>query len=165
VNVLFATLLLSLGFGLVVAEVFFPSLGALAILAVLSLIGGVALGFRESMEAGWTFLGVAVVGGLSSALIAFQIFPRTPWGRRMIVTGPTFAGDTAATDPRTRDLVGKGGRSVSPLRPAGIAEIEGRRVDCVADGELIDAGTAVTVVRVDGNRVVVARARAGTEAT
>jgi membrane-bound serine protease (ClpP class) len=73
----------------------------------------------------------------------------------MIVEGPTFAHDTAATDPRSRDLLGKSGRAVSTLRPAGIADIEGRRVDCVADGELLDAGTEVTVVRVDGNRVVV----------
>jgi membrane-bound serine protease (ClpP class) len=102
-----------------------------------------------------TFVALAVVGGLGTALAAFKLFPRTPLGKRMIVEGPTFAHDTAATDPRSRDLLGKSGRAVSTLRPAGIADIEGRRVDCVADGELLDAGTEVTVVRVDGNRVVV----------
>ena len=44
------------------------------------------------------------------------------------------------------------------LRPAGFALIDGERVDVVSDGEPIEAGTAVEVVRVDGNRIVVRRA-------
>lgn len=161
-NILFATLLLSVGFGLVVAEVFFPSLGALSILAVLSLVGSVLFAFRESSEAGVTFLVIAVVGGLGTALFAFKLLPKTPWGRRMIVAGPTFAHDPAATDPQVRDLLGKTGRAVSMLRPAGIAEIDGRRVDCVTVGEMLDAGTPVKVTRLEGNRVVVTRAAATT---
>ena len=43
------------------------------------------------------------------------------------------------------------------MRPAGIAEIEGERVDVVSDGELIDAGQFIEVTRVDGNRIVVRR--------
>ncbi|HKE00911.1 MAG TPA: NfeD family protein, partial [Planctomycetota bacterium] len=127
-------------------------------LAVLSLIGGVALAFRESAETGWIFVAIAVGGGLGSAFFAFSLFPRTPWGRRMILAGPTFAKDPAATDPRVRDLLDKSGVAVSYLRPSGIAEIEGRRVDVVADGELLPAGTRLRVTRLDGNRVVVARA-------
>ena len=47
----------------------------------------------------------------------------------------------------------------SLLRPAGIAEIEGERVDVVSDGEFIEAGDSIAVVRVDGNRIVVRRLR------
>jgi membrane-bound serine protease (ClpP class) len=46
---------------------------------------------------------------------------------------------------------------VSPLRPAGIADLEGQRVDVVSDGEFIEVGASITVVRVDGNRIVVRR--------
>jgi membrane-bound serine protease (ClpP class) len=159
-NFLFASLLLAAGFACVVAEVFFPSLGMLSILAVLSLVGSVALAFREGTTLGLVFLGVAVGGGIGSAIFAFMLFPRTPWGRRLIVTGPSFAEDPAATDPRHAGLEGRSGRTVTMLRPSGIAEIEGRRVDCVADGELIEADVPITVVRMDGNRVVVARATA-----
>jgi membrane-bound serine protease (ClpP class) len=155
VNILVASGLLILGFLAIVAEVFFPSLGALSVLAVLALGGGVAFAFRESVETGFYFLGAAVLGGLGTALTAFKLFPKTPIGKRLIVDGPSFANDAAATDQRVRDLLGKVGRAVSILRPAGIAEIEGRRVDCVADGELLAAGTPITVVRLEGNRVVV----------
>jgi membrane-bound ClpP family serine protease len=33
--------------------------------------------------------------------------------------------------------------------------IEGARVDVVSDGAFIEAGTAIVVTRVDGNRIVV----------
>ncbi|MGH8721009.1 MAG: NfeD family protein [Burkholderiales bacterium] len=43
------------------------------------------------------------------------------------------------------------------MRPAGIAEFEGERVDVVSAGELIEPGQLIEVVRVDGNRIVVRR--------
>ena len=49
---------------------------------------------------------------------------------------------------------------VSPLRPSGIADVEGERVDVVSDGEFIEAGAQIVVSRVDGNRIVVRRRRA-----
>ena len=56
-----------------------------------------------------------------------------------------------------RRWLGRTGTALSPLRPAGIAEIDGARVDVVSDGGFIDAGTTIEVTRVDGNRVVVQR--------
>jgi membrane-bound serine protease (ClpP class) len=50
------------------------------------------------------------------------------------------------------------------LRPAGIATIDGARVDVVSDGAFIEAGAAVVVTRVDGNRIVVSLVREATTA-
>jgi membrane-bound serine protease (ClpP class) len=55
--------------------------------------------------------------------------------------------------------LGKSGRAVSPLRTAGIAEIEGERVDVVSDGEFIEPGAPIVVTRIDGNRIVVRRSK------
>ena len=52
-------------------------------------------------------------------------------------------------------LAGQSGQSLSPLRPAGIAFIDGQRVDVVTDGEFIEPETEVIVVAVEGSRVVV----------
>jgi membrane-bound serine protease (ClpP class) len=49
------------------------------------------------------------------------------------------------------------GTAASTLRPAGIAHLDGERVDVVSDGELIEAGEPIEVIRVDGNRIVVRR--------
>ena len=52
-------------------------------------------------------------------------------------------------------LLGRRGRALTSLRPSGTVEIDGRRVDVVADGEFLDAGSAVVVSGVEGGRVVV----------
>ncbi len=156
-NVVVASALLMLGFLLIVAEVFFPSLGALSILAVLALGGSVVFGFRESMSVGVGFLATAVLGGLGTALLAFKVFPKTPIGRRFILSGPSYSSDLAAVDEGARSLMGKQGIAATTLRPAGMAEIEGRRVDCVSEGEYLELGTPITVIGLDGNRVVVRR--------
>ncbi len=52
-------------------------------------------------------------------------------------------------------LRGRTGTAVSFLRPAGIASIDGRRVDVLTEGEFIPQGTPVRVVRVEGARVFV----------
>jgi membrane-bound serine protease (ClpP class) len=67
-----------------------------------------------------------------------------------------------ASAPETdRRWIGKRGTALSPLRPAGIAELESERVDVVSQGEYIEANTPIEVVRVDGNRIVVRRASGG----
>jgi len=55
------------------------------------------------------------------------------------------------------DLVGAEGEAVSPLRPSGIAHLNGRRYDVVTQGEMLDRGSRVKVIEVSGNRIVVKR--------
>jgi len=55
-----------------------------------------------------------------------------------------------------RELLGKTGITLTPLRPAGVVKVEGNRVDAVSVGGFIAAGTTVAVVQVEGTRVVVA---------
>ena len=55
------------------------------------------------------------------------------------------------------------GTAVSPLRPAGIANIDGTRVDVVSDGSFLDPGTPIVVTEVEGNRIVVRPAPARQE--
>ncbi|HSE91881.1 MAG TPA: NfeD family protein [Methylomirabilota bacterium] len=51
--------------------------------------------------------------------------------------------------------LGMRGTTVSPLRPAGIADFGGERIDVVSRGEYIEAGQPIEVIRVEGNRIVV----------
>ena len=60
-----------------------------------------------------------------------------------------------ATDPTLPALRGRAGVAVTVLRPAGKVQIADRRVDVVTRGEMIDPGTQVVVIEVEGNRVVV----------
>ena len=62
-----------------------------------------------------------------------------------------------ATETGLSGLLHREGAAVSDLRPAGVAEIEGQRVDVVTQGEMVAEGDRVRVTEVEGNRVVVAR--------
>ena len=157
-------LLLALGgIALLLLEVFvIPGFGVAGILGILAL--GAAL-VMSVVGSGATpeFLMLAAVRIIVSLLVALlasflllRLMPRTPIGRQLILQGGLGAGQKYGSAPES-DLrwLGKRGRATSPLRPAGIAEIEGARVDVVSEGELIEPGTPVEVIRVDGNRIVV----------
>jgi membrane-bound serine protease (ClpP class) len=59
--------------------------------------------------------------------------------------------------PERHDLVGQDGVATTDLRPSGTATFGEERVDVVADGEYIPAGTRIRVVRAEGYRQVVRR--------
>jgi membrane-bound serine protease (ClpP class) len=156
----YSILLLILGLLFIVAEVFFPSLGILSLLATVSVGAGVVLAFVNlSVTAGLFFLLSVFILVPLTLIAAFKLLPVTPFGRRLIldgVSGPSPQGAAVTSD--LESLAGKEGRALSPLRPAGIAEIEGRRVDVVTRGNMIDKNTPLRVVKVEGNRVIVDRA-------
>ena len=150
-----AVLLLGLGLAFIVAELLFPSLGLLSLLATACIVGALAVAFSQSTTAGIQFLiAVAVLVPITIAL-GFKLFPKSPMGKRMIAPGLSFAA-RPTTDERDVALAGKEGVVESALRPTGIARIDGRRVDVVTRGELIEPGARVRVVEVSGNRVIVA---------
>jgi membrane-bound serine protease (ClpP class) len=76
------------------------------------------------------------------------------WGRRMAlrVAAEPPAADALA-DGAT--LKGRVGRTATPMRPSGSVVFDGRRVDALTEGMMLDAGTWVRCVDVRGGRVIV----------
>lgn len=154
-------LLCILGIALIFAEVIFPSFGIIGICAAVSLLSAIFVAFQESIGFG---VGVAVFEAIAAPIaifFAFKLLPNTPIGRRLILSGPATDGTAAAGDGGLGSFVGKDGVTVSPLRPAGFARIDGRKVDVVTRGEMLPDDCKVVVIDVTGNRVVVAEARDG----
>jgi membrane-bound serine protease (ClpP class) len=134
------------------------------VLGIAAILAGLILSLVGTGDTSDVILGAAgrVVFSLLIALIAslviLRFLPRLPFGRRLILETGLGAGHKHGSAPESdRRWMAKQGRASSPLRPAGIAEIEGERVDVVAEGEMIDAGEIIEVTRVDGNRIVVRR--------
>jgi membrane-bound serine protease (ClpP class) len=155
-----AIILLGVGLLLVIAEVLFPSFGILSVLAATAVVAAVVVAFRDGSSAGLQFLGVTAVLVPVTIMLGLKLFPKSPFGRRMVAEGLSFESQRA-TDRRDLDLVGAEGTVEGPCRPAGMARIGGRRVDVVTRGEFLDEGTRVRVLEVLGNRVVVVRADEG----
>ncbi len=158
-------LLVGIGLVLLAIEVFVtPGFGIVGILGVGALLGGLGLslvGVGATWEVilkavGQVALSLLLAIGVSLALL--RVLPRLPFGRRLILEAglPAEAGYASAPES-DRLWLGKRGTAVSLLRPAGIAHLDGERVDVVSDGEFIEAGEPIEVIRVDGNRIVVRR--------
>lgn len=139
-----------------------PGFGIAGVLGILALVGSLVLslvgpGFTTTFvlaAAGRVVLALLVA--VLASLVLLRFLPRLPFGRRLVLwRGLSAAEGFAAAPESDMQWLGKTGKATSPLRPAGIADIDGRRVDVVSDGEHIDAGQAVRVTRVDGNRIVV----------
>jgi len=156
-------LLLAAGALLIVIEVFvIPGFGLVGALGIVALLGGIVLslvGAQDSYEVVLTAamrVVFALVAAIITSLVMMRFLPRTAMGRRLVLdTGLSAQQGYASAPESDSHWLGKTGRASTPLHPAGIAEIEGERVDVVSTGEPIDAGEAIAVVRVDGNRVVV----------
>ena len=52
-------------------------------------------------------------------------------------------------------LVGHEGRTRSVLRPSGIGDFDGVRLNVVTEGEFIENGVAIRIARVEGGKIVV----------
>jgi membrane-bound serine protease (ClpP class) len=160
-------LLVGVGAILLAIELFVtPGFGVTGIVGLLALLGGLGLSLVGA-GATWTAVvsavgqvAVSLLVAIVASLVMLRFLPRLPFGRRLVLETALTAREGFASAPETdRAWLGKRGTAASTLRPAGIADIEGDRVDVVSDGEFIDAGEAITVVRVDGNRIVVRRLR------
>jgi len=149
--------LLVLGLVVVFVEVFIPTGGLLGILAGVMLLTSVGLAFSEGLGTGLIFLTIIIVSVPSVIGLGMHYLPQTAIGRKLILMPPNPEEVDPATerDRELQHLVGQVGRTLTPLLPSGISEIDGRRVDTTTEGMSIDAGVIVRVVAVSGHRVVV----------
>jgi membrane-bound serine protease (ClpP class) len=153
---LVAAALLLLGFAFIVAEIFTVTFGFFTLCAIASFVSGLYVAWSAGTP--W-FIGasVVVVAGVPVFIaMMLKVMPHTRWGRRLIPDAPKTEDVTASgADASLLALAGKQGRAMGMLRPSGIAMIDGRRYDVVAEGLPINADRPIKVVLVEGNRVVV----------
>lgn len=156
--------LLLLGFGLIllgvlllVADLVLMSIvvGALGIAA---LFIGVTLVFSNSE----TSTGIVTLIVLFVALpvlltMSSRFFSKTNVGKSMFLSAAEERG-TFAQMPSLQELEhlrGRYGKTVSSLRPAGLTEFDGRRVDTISEGVMIPPGQWVRCIDVQAGKVVV----------
>jgi membrane-bound serine protease (ClpP class) len=120
--------------------------------------------FRENTFFVWQDIvgAVSVLGaGLAGAIVLIAglvlILPRTALVRGGVVlqaSEQASQGYVSLPFDRT-ELIGRVGITRGTLRPAGVVEIDGERIDVVTAGEWIPAGRKVRIVRQEGRRIIV----------
>jgi membrane-bound serine protease (ClpP class) len=141
---------------LIVAEVFVPSFGIISACAFLCLAGGIFLFFRHSTTTGWVGVGIAIVMIPSALVFAYRLFPKTRFGKSVTLKPPERRqGDAIPDTPRLLEMLGAEGNVVTPLRPVGMADFSGKRIECVVEGGYVEKNRKVKVIRVQGTQLTV----------
>jgi membrane-bound serine protease (ClpP class) len=152
----FAVLLYLACTALIIAEVFVPSGGLISICALACLIGGVAIFFHHSMVTGWIGVFAAAIMIPSVLIVAYKIFPKTKFGKSVTLTPPMRRqGDAIPDTPQLQELLGAVGIVLTPLRPVGMCDFSGRRVECVAESGYVDKGKKIKVINVESTQLTV----------
>jgi membrane-bound ClpP family serine protease len=149
---------LIVGMGLLVVEMCIPGFGLPGTAGVVLLIAALYMVWNAAgpLAALGVFLMI-----LAAAGIAMSVIMRSARHGRLS-RSPFVLRDesTTATEPSGGpDLsvvkVGRAGRTLTPLRPAGMADVEGERLNVVSEGEFIPKDSPVIIERVEGSRIVV----------
>lgn len=150
-------LLIGAGFLLLAADLFLMS-GILAVLSLGAIVIGVVLTF---LSGGFT-VGIVTALAVFIALPAtvqllLYLWPRTAMGRRFFLTEQSEEETIAAlpVNQELEHLKGRVGRTLSALRPAGMVDFNGRRVDTITEGMMVEAGQMVRCIDVRAGKVVV----------
>jgi membrane-bound ClpP family serine protease len=135
---------------LIFLETLLPGMVA-GIIGFLCLVAAVFLGYRDfGIPTGTLLLGGILVGLVIAALFWLKFFPDSRIAKLFI--SRRSVGELGVANP---DLLDRTGVAISQLRPSGAAYINGKRVDVVTEGTLIDQGASIRVVALEGIRVVV----------
>lgn len=147
-----AVVLLVVGFILMCIEMYIPGFGVFGTLGGVMLIGGIIATKPTPLQA---LIMVVVIVALLCIVLSLSIHSASKGrlSKSKFVLKEVSVERSAVEDMEY--FIGKDGVSLTVLRPAGMAEFEGVKLNVVSDGEFIPAGAHVSVARVDGNRIVV----------
>ena len=148
---------LVVGLGLVVLEAFMPGFGLPGIAGVILHV--VAVVFTWINHGPVAALGMTVIL-LSIIAIAISISLRSAangkLSRSRIVLNEKESNEAGYRSSEDMQVfLGKEGVTTTVLRPTGMAEFDGVKLNVVSDGEFIQPGNKVQIARVEGSRIVV----------
>jgi len=143
------------GIVLLVIEMFMPGFGVVGGLGILCLIGSVILRADSVAAAMWMVVMVLVIVGIL-LLIFLRSATKGALSKSDIILKDRLEKDQGYMSTEDMEFfIGHQGVTLTVLRPAGMADFDGVKLDVVSDGEFIPELSDVEVVRVEGRRILV----------
>lgn len=151
-EILIPIALIIAGLLLIAAEVYLvPGLNVVGVVGLVLITFAVGYAFTETGTLGGlaTLFGSVAAGGL----MFWWMWQSGAWDRFVLSTnlGQDRKASQRESEQRARWL-GKVGVAVTPLRPTGVVEIEGTRIEVATEGEFIASGSRIRVVAMDRRR-------------
>ncbi len=100
-------------------------------------------------------LGGSLLVSIIVIALIIKYLPKSTIFNRLILAEDEKANKGFVSSKSLRKLVGLEGIALSTLRPAGMADFKGEKIDVVADGDYVQQGSKLKVLRVEGSKVVV----------
>lgn len=152
-----AAVLLLIGVALIIVEMIMPGFGIAGVAGTAAIIAGLAVG-SNTFGAALFSLAIVFVILLIAAPIIFKLaFGKRKRPSKLVLSESIDSASNSRSADSVKELVGKSGVALTALRPSGIAMIDGKRVDVLADGEFIAKGDKVTIVTVQGTHISVVK--------
>jgi membrane-bound ClpP family serine protease len=154
--VVWTFLFFGLAFIIAILEIFVPSGGILAVLAIALLVTSIFFSFQVNVFFGCIYTLFVCLLVPVFLWVALRMWPQTWIGRQILLTPE----DDPALVPNEelmslKQLVGKYGMAKSKMLLGGLIEIEGKRYNAVSDAEPIESGEIVNVIRIEGTSIIV----------
>lgn len=158
-----------LGVALVIVEIYVtPGFGVAGVVGVLLILVSLVLSLNSlpidvSLDTGMLSRAlfrvlVSLIAVVLLFATALTVLPKTRLKSFLVLqtaVDGTCAGGPEGDVVLEHARVGASGMAETYLRPAGIARFGERRVDVMTEGDFIERGERVVVMRVEGNRVIV----------
>ena len=144
---------LVVGVVMLIIEMLTPGLGIAGGVGLLSLIAVVVMQFSHGSKTVALVLVAVVLVLIIAALLWFiRSFSKGRLSKSFLVQRESInASSSNAASQEAGALNGKTGVAITTLRPSGIAEFDGQRVNVVTAGEFIEAGKPVKIAAVSAS--------------
>lgn len=152
-SLLLPIILQLVGVVIIIAEIILPSGGILSIVALGVFGYSLFIVFNEiSMTIGFSFVAADLILIPVLVIVGLKLLARSPVTLRKTLSRKE---GVSSQSSELESYVGTQGNAVTDLRPAGIAVINGKRVDVVTRGEYLEKDSAIIVTAVTGNQIIV----------
>jgi len=147
---------------LVIEALVIPGFGIPGIVGIVMILWGLYLLLLPDVPVGEEVLGqatngllIGILGGIVGLILLFRAMTRTKFWIDLTSPSVQSREEGYTTTLGWENLVGEYGITDTDLHPSGWIKINDQRIFAVSEGAFIDNKTSVTVLSVDGNRVVV----------
>lgn len=154
-ELLIAIALILLGLLLIAAEVYLiPGMNIIGILGFLLIGFAIVYGFTEAGF--WGGSALLVGSCVATGLMFFGMWKSGAWERFVLATNLRVDERVVQRESEDRArYLGRTGLAITPLRPTGVVEIDGERIEVVTEGDFIASGSEVRIVAMDRRRYFV----------
>lgn len=144
---------------LIVIEAFMPGFGIPGISGIILLAAGIYMTWNDYGSLAGLGMTVAVIAlvGLAVTMSLRSASTGKLSKTSLVLKGSSTKEEGYEASENKEMLVGSTGTAQTVLRPSGIADFHGQRINVVSRGEFIDKGANVQVIEVEGARIVVER--------